>query len=850
MSYESRGYNRSRHEGGGRYRRGSGGHHGGGGPRYRDDRRPYRRPYDREPSPQNDDVDDIEVRLKGLIVKIGDKISPELEVNLNKMKNILDNDYAKYPDTVQSTMKACISEIPAKAPVYGSLMGLLNVSNNDLVARLMTDFNNLMQETVSSCDWFKLKQLIRFYGELTNANVITSAAYCNLLNDLLAVLEEPHLLRRRADSAVYIVLSTLPWSGKTLSESNFEDLNQILKKIELYLQQRKESDAVDLLQQYHGDDSVSNQDSLAHIWELIQQLQNNGWNVDVLPKPYRWFRQEFEAATQHEIPRLELPAHSDTSIYCTPTRILNLLMDENKQSVGHLPDHMSLNYFILQDVIVDTLHIFESNRKECAKYLMGIPNSFEPGHFESSSSLQSADRMDEDEAGWSLPDLLFEVIIAQMLALPSAPYRQVFYSCILMELCRADTANFPRALGRGVKVMFERLPNMDAECVYRLWCWFSHHLSNFGFQWDWDAWKDALSLDPLHPQLCFIRETLEKEIRLSYYERIKSIIPEAFRSVIPSAAPAPDFKYKNPEDPLHQSAKTMIENMRAKKTVEEIRAILDKIKEDQASQGISEEEQNSAAREVFLHSLLLVGSKSFSHVLNVVERYLEVMRYVNSTPEARLHTVQVVASFWKNNTQFLGIILDKLLNYRVVDPTSVIAWVFEADQLTNAGRSYPWEILKNTLNKVVSRVVQVKSKLESFQNLHTANQARRAEEPTTEMAQAEAQQELDTLRIVENSLAIVTREEKEVFMVVYQKFVHVLQEMLVSYSAQSIDPNQNWTYWWVLGWYREVLRLYFKECTGFMTTLESIVFTPDIDHRITGVFQEIRSLSQTFSSTV
>lgn len=108
MSYENRGY-RSRQEGifyifvllhvftfiiGGRYRQSGGG--GGGGGAYRrrgkidffflkiniltcllDERKGYsnRRPYDRPPeSRRSDDLEDIEIKLKGLIIKIGDKV--------------------------------------------------------------------------------------------------------------------------------------------------------------------------------------------------------------------------------------------------------------------------------------------------------------------------------------------------------------------------------------------------------------------------------------------------------------------------------------------------------------------------------------------------------------------------------------------------------------------------------------------------------------------------------------------------------------------------------------------------------------------------------------------------------
>lgn len=72
------------------------------------------------------------------------------------------------------------------------------------------------------------------------------------------------------------------------------------------------------------------------------------------------------------------------------------------------------------------------------------------------------------------------------------------------------------------------------------------------------------------------------------------------------------------------------------------------------------------------------------------------------------------------------------------------------------------------------------------------------------MAQAEAQQELDTIRIVENSLTTVSREQKEVFMIVYQKFAHVLQDLI---KTKGTTPESDWTCWWIFGWFKEMLRV-------------------------------------------
>lgn len=68
--------------------------------------------------------------------------------------------------------------------------------------------------------------------------------------------------------------------------------------------------------------------------------------------------------------------------------------------------------------------------------------------------------------------------------------------------------------------------------------------------------------------------------------------------------------------------------------------------------------------------------------------------------------------------------------------------------------------------------------------------------------EAEAQQEIDSLRLVENSLASVTRDQKEVFMIVHQKFTQVLGDLIKS----NPDPESNLQYRWVFGWFKEILR--------------------------------------------
>jgi nuclear cap-binding protein subunit 1 len=85
--------------------------------------------------------------------------------------------------------------------------------------------------------------------------------------------------------------------------------------------------------------------------------------------------------------------------------------------------------------------------------------------------------------------------------------------------------------------------------------------------------------------------------------------------------------------------------------------------------------------------VLMQGCKSFSHVLNVIERYdiliiikmkytnhdiiqnkffliryLPILQSLNESPEDKLHTVKIVAEFWKRNTQVRDLFVNLLIN--------------------------------------------------------------------------------------------------------------------------------------------------------------------------------------------
>ncbi|KTG37452.1 hypothetical protein cypCar_00025158, partial [Cyprinus carpio] len=132
---------------------------------------------------------------------------------------------------------------------------------------------------------------------------------------------------------------------------------------------------------------------------------------------------------------------------------------------------------------------------------------------------------------------IVEVIFGELFQLPGPPHIDVMYTALLIELCKLQPGSLPQVVSF---ILTENHANL-------LINWFSHHLSNFQFRWSWDDWADCLTQDIEKPKPKFVKEVLEKCMRLSYHQRIVDIVPPSFTALIP-ANPVCSYKYGDEAD--------------------------------------------------------------------------------------------------------------------------------------------------------------------------------------------------------------------------------------------------------------------------------------------------------------
>jgi nuclear cap-binding protein subunit 1 len=97
---------------------------------------------------------------------------------------------------------------------------------------------------------------------------------------------------------------------------------------------------------------------------------------------------------------------------------------------------------------------------------------------------------------------------------------------------------------------------------------------------------------------------------------------------------------------------------------------------------------------VVVQTLLNIGSKSFTHLITVLERYGQVISKMCPDEDKQIMLIAEVSSFWKSNTQMTAIAIDRMMGYRLVSNLAIVRWVFSEENVEQFHMSdRPWEVL-------------------------------------------------------------------------------------------------------------------------------------------------------------
>lgn len=515
-------------------------------------------------------------------------------------------------------------ELPHKTELISTLCGVLNVGNREIVALCLDRLNSHLSGDLK---WWQLVQIPRVMVELTNTKVISVSKLGEFMTEtcekLIGKSENGELL-------AMAVLLALPW----LSSENMTNFSFVIDRIEVLINETerftKISKSFDVnvegFEAYDGD-------ALKALLEAVKSL--NGSANNLRTEPYKTFEGALMESKAHEDFTLALTSEIVESVQVSEFKPLELFSDAFEVEC---PNEFSKIYY--QFMLHMLIEAYELNHRRGAEVMFSC---FPEG------------------SGVNVEKVICQVLFGKLLR-SRVRTSITYYEVLLIDSCRLSRM-FPPMMARSLIKLVDKLDEKEAdlEVLERLAGWFAHHLSHYDFKWNWSEWKEIVENDKeTNCKRIFLRFLIYKLLLLSYQEKMQAVLPDFMLKMMPSMSSACKTSASFND--------SLLEFMKKRPSIEEVR-------EHVAREGIPLQE----LFEVFL----FLGSKTFSHLSSATDRYASL--FLSVSPENQKLFINCVSEFWADNLQNFHLVLEKLVQYEILDETVLIEFLFEKLQTSELG---------------------------------------------------------------------------------------------------------------------------------------------------------------------
>eukprot|EP01122_Echinamoeba_exundans_P002165 TRINITY_DN12125_c0_g1_i1.p1 TRINITY_DN12125_c0_g1~~TRINITY_DN12125_c0_g1_i1.p1 ORF type:complete len:872 (+),score=214.43 TRINITY_DN12125_c0_g1_i1:65-2680(+) len=681
----------------------------------------------------------------------------------------------------------CVAALPTKTPLFGTFVGLVSADVVTFSDDVMRKLNDELVAGFQRRDYHGVKYLVRFAAELHNARVISANLLGGLLTLLASALPQTDAdmqaignPQHAVDFLAYLVMTTLVFVGEPVASDS-----SLLQKISTYMGIRQ------ALPLSIFEDETPEKDYLGSVWAAVEEHSRKGWTpyLQTVFKPWQ------DDSLQQQLIKNEESRHDDSTRWFSPVcddaeQLKDLLLSRSvvtgatasseidaisglrketemveRQFVsgGRVatlvgprstlrilqtikPSEISaIERWAFDDYATDILHFFQMSTEEATKQLLNLPW--------------------QGPASVAFEDLLAEALFGELLRLPDSQHNFLLYSVVLCKTCKTFS-DFPPALADVTNFLFENAARLNVAAFTKLVDWFAYHLSNFDFAWEWDEWATALTLPDgsidvtLTRKTHFIKEVLQRCIRLSYYERVERSVPASFvKSGLlpprPSAnspfgtheenavdprvaaaaaanpdAPAPESVSSTSRPQLERPSEASFYSIPIAKEL--VDAIVAKLPEEQVADLLDKAQADLRAEEIIellVRAIIMSGSKTPTHLQHALDRMLPALfglTYGGDDASARHEKATkaegeiIVAAVWKhlyNSPQHLLICLLKMLHAELISPKNVIDFILRDNIINQFGHNlFLWELVDQTV-----RMTLEKAKLIALKILNTPN---------------------------------------------------------------------------------------------------------------------------------
>ncbi|KZT12669.1 uncharacterized protein LAESUDRAFT_733291 [Laetiporus sulphureus 93-53] len=839
-------------------------YHGGGR------RKHYKDDYDNDR--RREVYDTPEQLLRKSIINLGE-VDPIQE--LPRLASQIREQVPLTVPTVSEGFRIGVTEQPFKIPYYAALLRLLHdpspsdgeeISSEPglvLGKQILEDYWKGFQAFLDQLAWREIRLCIHFFAHLTVAKLISPQSMFELLKSFTAVLEEFGVSHGRAMKAALCAAEGLMMAGPAIKDNIALDTAEIVNAISAYTESVSATKTLvqPIVRLYSDAAFIENADELLDsALAALRTLRDSDFaqTPDSFPQPYL-DSSEYNGVP-FDLPSLLVPPEvieldglttdtgEDAQIKKEEWPQYYIRIFDNDVT----PDPATPIGYAIRSGILDIIDIFEVNRKECARLLLEFPKWMLPGTFKSRPGAPPQEPVLGKD--WQLESTILEVTLGSIFILPESHHKPVYYIALITELCKLSPQTVGPVVGKSIRKLYSLLADgLDVEAAHRFAEWFAVHMSNFGFQWVWREWIPDMSLSSRHPKRKFMRRAVEFEIRLSYYDRILKTLPEPMQApdaqVMPDEGPGPDFDYDDPARPYHEAAQSVLNLLRGRAKAEDVIGHLDSLRNTISETAEGDVVVESVVRKIAVECLLHIGSRSFSHFLNAIERYLPLLRNLapgGANTEARMDILNAVYSFWNRSRNMVVIVFDKLMQYQIVDPTDVVSWAFIHSGSGTEGNpsfdAFQWDVLKGALDKANGRVTIARRKVTALRKEEDDNAARaKASDSATMEADAEGKQanvipaaESPALTTALKAFTTLTREQKAALARTLDGFVGYLaaedkpnpraQEVITekAWHNRANWDETDWETWETWCWFRHFCRTYSPYLRNYTNTLAAV----------------------------
>ncbi|KAG6106425.1 hypothetical protein E4U13_007454 [Claviceps humidiphila] len=163
------------------------------------------------------------------------------------------------------------------------------------------------------------------------------------------------------------------------------------------------------------------------------------------------------------------------------------------------------------------------------------------------------------------------------------------------------------------------------------------------------------------------------------------------------------------DTPFSKEGQELAALLKRKAPDEDFQPVLDSIQAQATEQAL---DPIVTSTDVFMTAICWAGSKSLSHVLACIDRTkTRLSDAASSSPAARAQVISSVMNYWSAHPGIALSIIEKLLNYSILTPLSIVDWTLGASTPINGtqggaalGQAHMYELITNTVTKVSGRV--------------------------------------------------------------------------------------------------------------------------------------------------